>query len=983
MKKPYVLPPKLESFPAELKSQDNWVLWRFLPPRREGAKWRKVPFQSNGKPASTTDFTTWNSFTACCEAYNGGGFDGLGYVFDGVTGRDGLCYVGADFDSCVTDVAEGRKEIRPIIRERITRLGTYTERSVSGTGFHSIGRAKPLERAVHFAGVEIYSSGRYFAFTGQGFGHIRAAPAETLALIEEVQSEELAAKRNLPPNGVTQGKITPKVSSPSLAADLPAGIFTPADAERLRRLFEARGVEMGDLSAGIETNIDEIRSAVSAIPPTAIAFEPDWVDFARGLAHEARIYSAQSEDLFKVFDNASRSAPSYDQAENRNRWLRYGREALDRDKPITIASIFDRAKKHGWKGWAPPAPVSQTSQASPIVPTVSPTTGLNVSFSNIRHRQWLYGTTHIRGEITVRGAPGGVGKSTLAICECVSVATGKPLLDEKVIGSELASAYMNGEDSRTEVLRRTWACSLKHGLTEQDLARFFVGGADDWQVQGISFLRTEKGNSVLDEAGLAHLEKLLEALRPDLFVIDPLVAFCGGGNINDNAVMALVMRELKRLAYKFDCAGLIIHHTKKGSDLTSAEAISGASAVVNLARRALTDIPMSSEEAKALGVLPSERWRYFKEISAKSNLAPRSDDATWYQLCSVELPNPELPTYPSGDRVQAVERVKLPLCNSVSATAVDQNVQRAILDTVDRGKLIDGETHPYSPNVSGAHNQRALIDDAMAAVASVTAHKQWHPGDLRAVVERAIAGMKADGWLADIEITTGRFRRGRGLQVEWSRTPWAAPATAPTSTATASSNNNKSSSQQAAGGGQWSMTGSMIDQLPKQGGGGQLPPLKGGIDRPPPAPTANDHHSNPASTSSIGAAPTPSSSPTKPRTIAPAHAAPATSEVAPSGSGRESRAPSDPVATPDTWGDLDIPPFLARTQPAEITPKVSPPPRPSTCRPHAHLRDRPKHYTGTRLNPLTPCRPHFRTSRRAVGISPTRATHRRVGGLLV
>jgi AAA domain len=909
VEKPSVIGPRFESFPAELKSQDNWVLWRSLPPKREGAKWRKVPFQANGKPASTTDPTTWNSFIACCEAYNRGGFDGLGYVFDGATGSDGLCYVGLDFDSCITETTEGKKEVHSKARERLRHLDTYTERSVSGTGFHCITRAQPLERAVHVDGVEIYSSGRYFTFTGQGFGHIRAAPVETLALVKEVQAEE-ATERMLAP---AVAALTPQVTSPSSPEMFPSDIFTPADRERIRRKF---GHLLDDnLSAGIQTNIEEIRSAVSAIPPTAIATEPDWVKkLARPLAREARCYPDQAEELWEILDTASRASPGYDEAENRRRWLRYMGEALDHDKPITIATVFDLAKKHGWKGWSPPAVVSQASPTSSFGPTASPATGLDVSFSNIRHRQWLYGTTHIRGEITVRGAPGGVGKSTVAICECVSVATGRSLLDEKVIGNELRSAYMNAEDSRVEVLRRTWACCLKHGLTEQDLVRFSLGGADDWQVQGISFLRTDKSNSVLDEAGLAHLEKLLEALRPDLFVIDPLVAFCGGGNINDNAVMALLMRALKRLAYKFDCAILIIHHTKKGGDLNSAEAISGASAVVNFARRAVTDIPMSSEEAKALGVLPSERWRYFKEVSAKSNLAPRSDDATWYQLCSIELPNPELPTYPSGDGVQAVERVKLPLLNSASATAIDQNIQRAILDTVDRGKVIGGQAHPYSPNVTGAQNQRALIDDAMAAVASASAPKQWHRGDLRALVERAIAGMTADGWLTDIEITAGRFRRCRGLQVDWSSTPWASTA-APTCTANTSTSSNSSSFQQAAGAsGQWSMTGSMIDQLPKQGGGGQLPPFKGGIDRPPP-PTSNNRlcsdSSNPA-----GAAAAELPGQAGNSIIARPHAAAITSEVTQAPAARSPRsstlAPPKVAAPRDLWDDLDIPPSLAR-----------------------------------------------------------------------
>ena len=229
---------------------------------------------------------------------------------------------------------------------------------------------------------------------------------------------------------------------------------------------------------------------------------------------------------------------------------------------------------------------SQNSAAVPG-PAASATSSLNVSFSKIPHRQWLYGVDLIRGEITVLGAPGGVGKSTKAIGMSVAVATGKPLLGEKLFGAGFSCLYINGEDSGTEMRRRIYAFCLKHGLTEQDICRLRMAGADDWRVQRLSFLRTEKGNSHLDESGLAHLEGLLESVRPDVVVLDPLVAFCGGGNINDNAVMALLMRALKRLACQFDCAVLIIHHTRKGGDLNTAEAISGASSIVNLARRAI------------------------------------------------------------------------------------------------------------------------------------------------------------------------------------------------------------------------------------------------------------------------------------------------------------------------------------------------------------------------------------------------------------
>jgi RepB DNA-primase from phage plasmid len=65
--------------------------------------------------------------------------------------------------------------------------------------------------------------------------------------------------------------------------------FTPADAERLRRKFGPQPAT-NDLAAGLDTNVEEIRSAVAAIPPPAITSEGDWVKFMRALAHEARIY---------------------------------------------------------------------------------------------------------------------------------------------------------------------------------------------------------------------------------------------------------------------------------------------------------------------------------------------------------------------------------------------------------------------------------------------------------------------------------------------------------------------------------------------------------------------------------------------------------------------------------------------------------------------------------------------------------------------
>ena len=67
------------------------------------------------------------------------------------------------------------------------------------------------------------------------------------------------------------------------------------------------------------------------------------------------------------------------------------------------------------------------------------------------------------------------------------------------------------------------------------------------------------------------------------------------------------------------------------------------------------------------------------------------------------------------------------------------------MDLVDRGKMIDGKSYPYSPSLAGAQNIRSLPDDAMAAVANATAPRQWPADDLKAVTERAIKKLKGSG----------------------------------------------------------------------------------------------------------------------------------------------------------------------------------------------------------------------------------------------
>jgi hypothetical protein len=400
---------------------------------------------------------------------------------------------------------------------------------------------------------------------------------------------------------------------------------------------------------------------------------------------------------------------------------------------------------------------------------------MNVIFANIPHRRTLYGHDLVRGENTVLGSPGGAGKSSLAIGMGVCISTNRELLEEKIYGDELRVVLINAEDSTDEIRRRVFAFCLAHNVLEHELTRLHVAGADHPGVRGLSLLRAnERGVSELDPSGVATLEAMLHQLSPDLVVLDPLVALCSNGNMNDNSSMSMVMRELKRLAIKFDCAILIVHHTRKGGEAGSAEAISGAASIVNLSRRAIMPVGITAAEADKLRVTSEERWRYFKLIDAKTNLAPRGSDPPIYRLHSINLQNAEPPIYPYGDNVQAVVRVQLPVQSRAAGSTEEDKIRQTIIDVVDRRKLIDGKSYPYSPTSSGADNARDLLPDAIAAARSAIAPREIPPGDLEAAVKETIKSLMKEGILVsdnikDLIPEPGRFRRGRGLRVDHSR----------------------------------------------------------------------------------------------------------------------------------------------------------------------------------------------------------------------
>jgi hypothetical protein len=585
--------------------------------------------------------------------------------------------------------------------------------------------------------------------------------------------------------GVAPTKSAAKTHPPSLAPVIEPGYESNFE-NGPDPAFAALDPANNDVSAGIILTGPPLADPTPILQNCAFlgdALKNGGKDHDNPLWHLAVLCTVFMENGRELAHESSKGHPTYTPAETQ---AMYERKLADRAQgigPPRCATISGAGCKacatcpFFARGKTPlhlTGPITATVIPSPSV-SIWSSTAMNVVFTKIPHRRTLYGYDLIRGEVTVLGSPGGFGKSSLAIGMSISIAVGKELLGERIYGTALTAVLINAEDSTDEIHRRVLAASLVHGVLEPELTRLHAAGTDHPGVQALSFLRTNlKGVSDLDVAGLAALEALLNEFKPDLVVLDPLVALCSNGNINDNSSMSLVIRALKRLAIKFDCAILIVHHTRKGGDAGNAESISGAGSITNLSRRTIMPVPITMDEALKLGIPSAERWRYFKLVDAKSNLAPRGIDPAIYRLHSIDLQNAEPPTYPFGDNVQAVVRVQ-PSAQSGGTGATDEDkIRQAIVSLVDRGKMIDGKSYPYSPTLAGAANARALLPDALAAAQVATAPAEWAPGDIEAVVKATIKNLLRQGVLVPGEMEKlvpepGRFRKGRGLRVDHSR----------------------------------------------------------------------------------------------------------------------------------------------------------------------------------------------------------------------
>jgi hypothetical protein len=307
--------------------------------------------------------------------------------------------------------------------------------------------------------------------------------------------------------------------------------------------------------------------------------------------------------------------------------------------------------------------------------------------ADIPPREWLYGTRLIRRFVSVLAAPGGVGKSALALGQALAVATGRPILGERVHHS-MPVWVMNLEDPPDEQDRRLAALMRLHAIPrEAACGRMFLHSG---RTRRLVMAETDGPRDIVHP----DADAVAAACRTrgiGLVVVDPFVK-SHRLDENSNAEMDAAATVWAEIAESTGAAILLVHHVRKGAT-TDIDAARGAKSLTDAARSAALLTPMSPEDADHLSVPAAERWRYVRLDDAKANLAPRAETARWFRLETVGLGN-ATQAYPDGDAVAAIApwRPPSPLAGM---SAADCN---HALDLIAKGP---GEGVAYSAHRSG------------------------------------------------------------------------------------------------------------------------------------------------------------------------------------------------------------------------------------------------------------------------------------------
>lgn len=299
------------NIPAEMQQERRWLCFKAVPEKMadgtEKVSKKPVSAVSPDYPGKSTNPATWGTFEqalACIgrmsRAYFADGpIAGIGFVLG-----DG--WAGIDLDG---GAAHGGKVVPQSVLNDFIALGTYAEISMSGNGYHFIGRysgPKLKENACKHESVdvEMYTDGRYFAITGNLLDGVTRGAADLTAALPALHEKYIAGPK--------------RAAAPATAAPVrPFSVVIPSG---------------GEQSEFMRLNIE---SLLDKIP--ADCDRNTWVRI--GMALKAEGFP------FDVFDSWSRTCDyKYNAADAEKAW-----KSFRAGGGINGGYIVKMAQENGWK----------------------------------------------------------------------------------------------------------------------------------------------------------------------------------------------------------------------------------------------------------------------------------------------------------------------------------------------------------------------------------------------------------------------------------------------------------------------------------------------------------------------------------------------------------------------------------------------------------------------------------------------------------
>jgi len=349
----------------------------------------------------------------------------------------------------------------------------------------------------------------------------------------------------------------------------------------------------------------------------------------------ASMLRAHGEDGWRVFlwwSEACASEGAFDPDGCREKWSELATSHGGKDRTGYVAEIFSRARGKGWPGFEKIDKPLLTGFRYDA-PTHSAGWMLDQGCPPI---EWAFEKVLVRDCVGVITAPGGVGKTFIALQMGVSMATGIPWLGKFAPSSVGRVALISAETDTKTFQRRLHSVVAHHkqmGEWSEDAGRairenLWLIGIPPEEPVHLLFM-DGKGRVRKEEEVVEKIIEQVGNLKPDLIFLDTRNLFCGGDE-NSAPVAGAFMRALSEIRTRTGARNLIVlDHANKSSSADESMALSqnasaGSVQFINNAKW-----QMAMAVAKRIGnkeVPPNQARDYVRCAVPKNNDGPQPED---------------------------------------------------------------------------------------------------------------------------------------------------------------------------------------------------------------------------------------------------------------------------------------------------------------------------------------------------------------------